>query len=75
MEPEYRAAGVFLVLPGLMVLVPASVSAQEYPEKPIPAIVAFNSGGGTHVSARVILKYAEKYPGGTFVEEFAPVLW
>jgi len=50
----------------------APAFGQGYPKKPITAIVAFNAGGGTDIAARVILKAAEKYLGGTFVVDNRP---
>ncbi|MEI6877234.1 MAG: tripartite tricarboxylate transporter substrate binding protein [Spirochaetota bacterium] len=53
-------------------LVPVSAFAQDYPKKPIAAIVAFPAGGGTDMAARVILKAAEKYLKGNFVVDNKP---
>lgn len=44
----------------------------DYPKKPIMAIVAFPSGGGTDIAARAILKTAEKYTGQGFVVDNRP---
>ncbi len=61
---------IAVMLLALAALAPAF--AQDYPRKPVTAIVAFNPGGGTDVAARVILKAAEKYFGGTFVVDNKP---
>ncbi len=53
-------------------LAPTALFAQDYPRKPITAIVAFNPGGGTDVAARVILKFAEKYAVTNFVVDNKP---
>jgi tripartite-type tricarboxylate transporter receptor subunit TctC len=53
--------------------VPAPAAAAEnYPTKPILAIVAFDPGGGTDIAARTILRFAEKYVGTSFVVDNRP---
>jgi len=42
----------------LAALTPSVAVSQDYPKKPITAIVAFSPGGGTDIAARVILKAA-----------------
>lgn len=39
---------------------------ENYPEKPIEVIIAFDAGGGTDVAARTVLKFAEKYTDASF---------
>jgi tripartite-type tricarboxylate transporter receptor subunit TctC len=56
----------------LAALAPSAAYSQDYPKKPITAIVAFSPGGGTDIAARVILKAAEKYVKGTFVVDNRP---
>ena len=56
----------------LATLTPSAAYGQDYPKKPITAIVAFSPGGGTDIAARVILKAAEKYIKGTFVVDNRP---
>ena len=53
-------------------LTPSATYGQDYPKKPITAIVAFSPGGGTDIAARVILKAAEKYIKGNFVVDNRP---
>ena len=67
-----RIAMVLATLLALTALLPQAVFAQDYPKRPITAIVAFGAGGGTDLAARIILKYAEKYIGGIFVVENKP---
>lgn len=62
----------FIAAVAFSLVVPSMAFAQDYPKKPITAIVAFNPGGGTDVAARVILKFAEKYIGTQFVVENKP---
>lgn len=57
---KWRAA---LVAATLLVLVGAAHAA--YPERPITLIVPFPPGGGTDLSARLIVPYIEKYLGGS----------
>ncbi|HEY9055022.1 MAG TPA: tripartite tricarboxylate transporter substrate binding protein [Rectinemataceae bacterium] len=68
-----RKAAAFVVLAiALAAVLPQAAFAVDYPKKPITAIVAFGAGGGTDLAARIILKYAEKYIGGTFVVDNKP---
>lgn len=67
-----RAAAFALIALTLAALAPGAAFGQDYPKKPITAIVAFGAGGGTDLAARVILKFAEKYLPGTFVVENKP---
>jgi len=39
----------------------------KYPEKPVTLIVPFSAGGGTDVGVRILVKYAEKYFGQSFL--------
>jgi tripartite-type tricarboxylate transporter receptor subunit TctC len=38
----------------LMALLPASVSAQDYPERPVSLMVAYGAGGATDFQARIV---------------------
>ena len=67
-----RVAGILLAIVALAALSATAAFGQDYPRKPVTAIVAFNPGGGTDIAARVILKAAEKYFGGTFVVDNRP---
>jgi len=61
-----------MALAAIAICLPMASFAQDYPKKAITAIVAFNPGGGTDIAARVILKFAEKYMGTSFVVENKP---
>ncbi len=67
-----KAAMALLAVVMIAAILPQAAFAQNYPRKPITAIVAFGAGGGTDLAARVILKYAEKYLPGTFVVDNKP---
>lgn len=67
-----RGAAAIAAVVALTALAPMAAFGQDYPKKPIMAIVAFNPGGGTDIAARVILKFAEKYLGGNFVVDNRP---
>ncbi len=49
-----------------------SFSSAAYPEKPITLMTAFNAGGGSDVSHRVIEKHAKKYFAQPFVVAYKP---
>jgi tripartite-type tricarboxylate transporter receptor subunit TctC len=70
-DSSRKAAALLAVVLALAAFAPQAF-AQDYPKKPITAIVAFGAGGGTDLAARIILKYAEKYLGGTFVVDNKP---
>lgn len=59
-----RAFALFAV--AAIGLVP-TVQAQTYPTRPIELIVPFAPGGGTDLSARMIVPFIEKYLKGTIV--------
>jgi tripartite-type tricarboxylate transporter receptor subunit TctC len=67
-----RGRRVAAIAAVLLAGVALAAFGQDYPRKPVTAIVAFNPGGGTDIAARVILKAAEKYFGGTFVVDNRP---
>src|SRR5258707_13446617 len=56
------ALAAFLVMP-------ASVTAQTYPTRPITVVVGFAPGGGTDTVARVMQKKLGEYLGQTIVVE------
>lgn len=58
---------VVLVLLGAALALPAHLSAQSYPVKPVRVVVPFPPGGGTDVQARVIVKEFQDQLGQTFI--------
>ncbi|SMH54393.1 tripartite tricarboxylate transporter substrate binding protein [Azospirillum agricola] len=51
----------------MAVAAPLSVQA-AYPEKPITMVVAYDAGGSTDVTARMLAPYIEKHLGGARIE-------
>jgi len=46
-----RVIGILMLL---LIAIPATILAQNYPEKPIRIIVAYTPGGGNDIAARLI---------------------
>jgi tripartite-type tricarboxylate transporter receptor subunit TctC len=53
-------------------LVPASLAAQDWPQKPIRIIVGFSAGGGTDLAARIVAEPLQKILGQPVVVENKP---
>ncbi len=70
-KPNRKTAGIMLAaaaVSGLMLLaLPAELSAQKYPAKPVRLIVPFPAGGGTDVQARVLVKEFQDQLGQNFM--------
>ena len=56
----------------LLSLVPALVTAQTYPDKPIRFVVAFPPGSGTDTVTRLYLEEIRKATGASFVVDNRP---
>lgn len=63
---NFRQAFALLAV-GAALALPAHLSAQSYPVKPVRVIVPFPPGGGTDVQARVIVKEFQDQLGQTFI--------
>ena len=59
---HYRLLSGAILSCGLAIAA-GSANAQDYPSKPISAIVTWPAGGGTDIAARTALKYVEKELG------------
>jgi tripartite-type tricarboxylate transporter receptor subunit TctC len=60
---------IVLAAAGIIGLMPASASAQDWPQKPIRFIVPFPAGGGTDFVARLVAKYLQPKLGQTIIVE------
>jgi tripartite-type tricarboxylate transporter receptor subunit TctC len=53
MRGGHFAAGL-IALGGIALATPSTLSAQDFPNRPIKVVVGFPPGGGTDVAARII---------------------
>ena len=66
-------SGVIVVLSvGAALALPAHLSAQSYPVKPVRVIVPFAAGGGTDIQARVLFKELHEQFGQVFIVDNRP---
>lgn len=67
-----KRIGLALVLLAMVALIPLPAKAADYPAKPITLMTAFNAGGGSDISHRLIEKFAKKYISQPFVVAYKP---
>ncbi len=54
-----RKFALISLIAGLFIVTPFSIQASDYPSKPITLLTAFDPGGGSDVSHRIIEKFAK----------------
>lgn len=54
------------------VVLPCTVSAQNFPARPVRILVGFSAGGGTDVTARMLAQKLSEYLGGSVLVENRP---
>jgi len=62
-----RTAGSALCAIAVLACVPASVPAQQWPDKPVRVLVPFPPGGGTDIQARLLSTAFQKSTGQNFI--------